>query len=93
MVHGLFEIFAAGGMQLNARSLKSLGKFLTVKPSMIGSQPAVVRGFGNQPIRRGQPSGLSNAFARLMRPDDMLETFSELAVKEPDPCGLFCRAV
>jgi hypothetical protein len=27
---------------------------------------------------------MQNAIARLMRPDDMLETFSELAVKEPD---------
>lgn len=27
---------------------------------------------------------MQNAVRRLMRPDDMLETFSELAVKEPD---------
>ena len=27
---------------------------------------------------------MQNAIRRLMRPDDMLETFSELAVKEPD---------
>ncbi len=27
---------------------------------------------------------MQNAIARLMRPDDMLETFSELAVREPD---------
>jgi len=27
---------------------------------------------------------MQNAIARLMRPDDMLETFSELAVKDPD---------
>ena len=27
---------------------------------------------------------MQNAVACLMRPDDMLETFSELAVKEPD---------
>lgn len=29
---------------------------------------------------------MQNAIARLMRPDEMLETFSELAVKEPDLC-------
>ena len=27
---------------------------------------------------------MQNAVRRLMRPDDMLETFSELAVKQPD---------
>jgi hypothetical protein len=27
---------------------------------------------------------MQNAIRRLMRPDDMLETFSELAVREPD---------
>jgi hypothetical protein len=27
-----------------------------------------------------------------MRPDDMLETFSELAVKEPDPMRLVLQA-
>ena len=27
---------------------------------------------------------MQNAIRRLMSPDDMLETFSELAVKEPD---------
>ena len=27
---------------------------------------------------------MQNAVRRLMRPDDMLETFSELAVKDPD---------
>ena len=27
---------------------------------------------------------MQNAVARLMRPDDMLEAFSALAVKEPD---------
>ena len=28
----------------------------------------------------------------MMRPDDMLETFSELAVKEPDPMRLVLQA-
>ena len=31
---------------------------------------------------------MQNAVARLMRPDDMLETFSELAVNEPDSMRL-----
>ena len=33
-----------------------------------------------------------NAIRRLMRPDDMLETFSELAVKEPDLMRLVLQA-
>ncbi len=35
---------------------------------------------------------LQNAVRRLMRPDDMLETFSELAVKEPDLMRLVLQA-
>ncbi len=35
---------------------------------------------------------MQNAIARLMRPDDMLETFSELAVKEPDLMRLVLQA-
>jgi len=35
---------------------------------------------------------MQNAIARLMRPDDMLETFSELAVKEPDLLRLLLQA-
>jgi hypothetical protein len=31
---------------------------------------------------------MQNAVARLMGPDDMLETFSELAVKDPDQMRL-----
>ena len=33
-----------------------------------------------------------NAIRRLMRPDDMLETFSELAVREPDLMRLVLQA-
>lgn len=35
---------------------------------------------------------MQNAVRRLMRPDDMLETFSELAVKEPDLMRLTLQA-
>ena len=35
---------------------------------------------------------MQNAVLRLMRPDDMLETFSELAVKEPDMMRLVLQA-
>ena len=35
---------------------------------------------------------IQNAVRRLMRPDDMLETFSELAVKEPDLMRLVSQA-
>ena len=35
---------------------------------------------------------MQNAIRRLMRPDDMLETFSELAVKEPDIMRLVLQA-
>ena len=35
---------------------------------------------------------MQNAIARLMRPDDMLETFSELAVREPDLMRLILQA-
>ena len=35
---------------------------------------------------------MQNAVASLMRPDDMLETFSELAVKEPDLMRLVLQA-
>jgi hypothetical protein len=35
---------------------------------------------------------MQNAIARLMRPDDMLETFSELAVKDPDLMRLTLQA-
>ena len=35
---------------------------------------------------------IQNAVRRLMRPDDMLETFSELAVKEPDLMRLVLQA-
>jgi len=33
-----------------------------------------------------------NAIPRLMLPDDMLETFSELAIKEPDLMRLVLQA-
>ncbi len=35
---------------------------------------------------------IQNAVRRLMSPDDMLETFSELAVKEPDLMRLVLQA-
>jgi hypothetical protein len=35
---------------------------------------------------------MQNAICILMRPDDMLETFSELAVKEPDMMRLTLQA-
>ena len=35
---------------------------------------------------------MQEAIRRLMRPDDMLETFSELAVKEPDLMRLVLQA-
>ena len=35
---------------------------------------------------------MQNAIARLMSPDDMLETFSELAVKDPDLMRLVLQA-
>lgn len=40
----------------------------------------------------GKRPDMQNAIARLMRPDDMLETFSELAVKEPDSMRLVLQA-
>ena len=35
---------------------------------------------------------MQNAIRRLMSPDDMLETFSELAVREPDTMRLVLQA-
>ena len=35
---------------------------------------------------------MQNAIRRLMRPDDMLKTFSELAVREPDLMRLVLQA-
>ena len=35
---------------------------------------------------------MQNAIARLMSPDDMLETFSELAVRDPDLMRLVLQA-
>ena len=35
---------------------------------------------------------MQNAIRRLMSPDDMLETFSELAVKEPDLMRIVLQA-
>ena len=35
---------------------------------------------------------MQNAIRRLMRPDDMLEAFSELAVKEPDLMRIVLQA-
>ena len=39
----------------------------------------------------GRPD-MQNAVRRLMQPDDMLETFNELAVKEPDLMRLVLQA-
>ena len=39
----------------------------------------------------GRPD-MQNAIRRLMRPDDMMETFSELAVREPDLMRLVLQA-
>jgi hypothetical protein len=46
---------------------------------------SLVESLGNRP-------DMQNAVRRLMRPDDMLETFSELAVKEPDLMRLVLQA-
>ena len=46
---------------------------------------ALINSLSNRP-------DMQNAIARLMRPDDMLETFSELAVKEPDLMRLVLQA-
>ncbi len=45
----------------------------------------LVESLGNRP-------DMQNAVRRLMRPDDMLETFSELAVREPDLMRLVLQA-
>ena len=46
---------------------------------------SLVESLGNRPDMR-------NAILRLMHPDDMLETFSELAVREPDLMRLVLQA-
>ena len=46
---------------------------------------SLVEGLTNRP-------DMQNAIRRLMRPDDMLETFSELAVREPDLMRLVLQA-
>jgi hypothetical protein len=46
---------------------------------------SLVEGLANRP-------DMQNAIRRLMRPDDMLETFSELAVREPDLMRLVLQA-
>ena len=46
---------------------------------------SLVESLGNRP-------DMQNAILRLMRPDDMLETFSELAVEEPDLMRLVLQA-
>ena len=42
--------------------------------------------------RLGERPDMQEAIRILMRPDDMLETFSELAVKEPDMMRLVLQA-
>ena len=44
------------------------------------------------PVGSRSRPGMDNAILRLMRPEDMLETFSELAVKEPDMMRLVLQA-
>jgi hypothetical protein len=46
---------------------------------------SLVESLGNRP-------DMQNAIGRLMRPDDMLETFSELAVREPDLMRIVLQA-
>ena len=46
---------------------------------------SLVESLGNRP-------DLQHAIRRLMSPDDMLETFSELAVREPDLMRLVLQA-
>jgi len=46
---------------------------------------AIVQSLANRP-------DMQNAIRRLMRPDDLLETFSELSVKEPDLMRLVLQA-
>ncbi len=46
---------------------------------------SLVESLGNRP-------DMQNAARRLMSPDDMLETFSELAVKEPDLMRIVLQA-
>ena len=41
----------------------------------------------------GDRPDIQDAIRRLMRPDDMLETFSDLAVKEPDMMRLVLQGV
>ena len=45
----------------------------------------------NSPGRTSHPD-IQNAIRRLMSPDDMLETFGELAVKEPDLMRIVLQA-
>jgi len=67
MVHGIIrDFFAAGGMQLNAGPMNYVGTFLTVMPSMIGSQQAVVLGFDN-PAHLAEPT--VRTVERLRSPD------------------------
>ena len=46
---------------------------------------SLIDSLSNRPV-------MHNAVRRLMRPDDMLETFSELAVREPDLMRLVLQA-
>ena len=51
---------------------------------------------GSEKSPFGEPGGnrpdMQNAIRRLMRPDDMLEVFNELAVREPDLMRLVLQA-
>jgi len=67
---------------LNGKSDAELRELLQASRETI---TALIDSLSNRP-------DMQNAIARLMRPDDMLETFSELAVKEPDLMRLVLQA-
>jgi len=67
---------------LNGKSDAELRELLQASRETI---TALINSLSNRP-------DMQNAIARLMRPDDMLETFSELAVKEPDLMRLVLQA-
>jgi len=76
----VFELCKYKSQQTSSRWKCDDGVMITLKAIVAetgGLQASLVDAIANRP-------DMQNAIARLMRPDDMLETFSELAVKEPD---------
>lgn len=67
---------------LTNKSDAELRKVFESSSQMLAS---VVHSLGNRP-------DMQEAIHRLMSPDDMLETFAELAVKEPDLMRLTLQA-